>query len=94
MCPGILCVCGPPFQVQEKFLNLLTRRLLGMLLQGVCRVRAQSSLGVIASLLRALGRCTALVVDVAGGGARLSLVLPLGLGGLAAGVGSGHIDVY
>jgi hypothetical protein len=75
-------------------LNLLTRRLLRMLLQRVCRVRAQSSLGVIASLLRALLGCATLVIDVAGGGAGLGLVLPLGLGGLAAGVGGRHCDVY
>lgn len=68
----------------------LARRLLRMLSQRVRRVAAQSALCVIARLLRALGRCAALVVDVARGLAGLGVGLPLGLGGLAASVGCRH----
>jgi hypothetical protein len=72
----------------------LARRLLSMLCERVLRVRAQSALGVVRVLLRALGDIATLVVDVAAGLARLGLGLALGLGGLAAGVGCGHDDVY
>jgi hypothetical protein len=69
----------------------LARRLLSVLCERVCWVRAQSALGLIRCLVCALGRCTALVVDVAGGLAGLRVRLLLGLGGLTASVGSRHV---
>jgi hypothetical protein len=59
----------------------------------VLRVGAQSALGVVRVLLRALGDIAALVVDVVAGLACLRIRLPLGLGGLAAGVGGRHDEV-
>jgi hypothetical protein len=61
----------------------------------VLRVRAKPLLGVLGRLLRvALETISAtLVVDVAGGLARLRLGLLLRLGGLAASVGCGHDEV-
>jgi hypothetical protein len=63
-----------------------------MLSQGMFRVRAQTALGLLASLLSVAleAVCAALVVDVAAGLAGLRIGLPLGLGGLAALVGGGH----
>jgi hypothetical protein len=48
----------------EVYLNLLARRLLGMLLKRVCRVGAQRILCVVAVLLSSLGGAAALLVDV------------------------------
>lgn len=54
------------------------------------RVTLEPALGIIAVLLAALCDAAALVVDVGRRAAGLSVGLLLGLGGLAAGVGSGH----
>jgi len=62
-----------------------------MLRKRMLRVRAQSALGVIAVLLGALLDAAALVVDVARRLAGLGVRLLLWLGGLAAGVGGGHV---
>jgi hypothetical protein len=97
-------ICSIPFHIMHRYrslpsipcnspLNLLTRRLLGVLRERVLRVRAQSALGVVRVLLRALGDIAALVVDVVAGLACLRIRLPLGLGGLAAGVGGRHDEV-
>jgi hypothetical protein len=100
---GIICLLPFPCRPHalshdsvtfDPFMPLfLARRLLRMLSQRVSGVAAQSTLCVVARLLRALGRCAALVVDIASVLAGLGVGLPLGLGGLAASVGSRH-DVY
>jgi hypothetical protein len=73
-------------------LSRLTRRVFGVLCERVCRVRAETLLGVLGRLLcvtlEAVG--AALVVDVARGLTGLGLALLLRLWRLAAGVRSGH----
>lgn len=73
-------------------LNLLACNLLAVLLERVRRVGAQVVLGIVAGLLGALLGAGALLVDVVGGLAGLSTGLALGVGRLAAGVGSGHFE--
>ena len=97
-CPEFKCTSRildhastPPSTTSPANRSFLTRRLLGVLLERVCGVGAQSTLGVVRVLLGiALLRSGALVVDVGCCGAGLGVGLVLRLRGLTACVGCGH----